>query len=112
MNKNYLINRRSFLKVAGTTTGGLMVGLNLTSAQATPKNLTFEPNAFLKINADNTITFVLTRLDMGQGLTTGLAMIACESNTEIGALLSFISVTNIRVTEYPCLSTKPFCQLL
>lgn len=82
MNKNYLINRRSFLKVAGTTTGGLMVGLNLTSAQATPKNLTFEPNAFLKINADNTITFVLTRLDMGQGLTTGLAMIACD---ELGA---------------------------
>lgn len=82
MNKNHLMDRRSFLKITGTTTGGLMVGLNLTSAQATPKTLTFEPNAFLKINADNTITFVLTRLDMGQGLTTGLAMIACD---ELGA---------------------------
>ncbi|MGC8073695.1 molybdopterin cofactor-binding domain-containing protein, partial [Salmonella enterica] len=36
------------------------------------------PNAFVKIAADNTVTVMIKHLDMGQGVTTGLATIVAE----------------------------------
>jgi len=73
-------SRRSFLKAAGATTGALMVathiGPNKTFA-ATPNDPP-APNAFVKVAADNTVTVMVKHLDMGQGITTGLATIVAE----------------------------------
>jgi len=37
--------------------------------------VTFEPNAFLRIGADNSVTVFAKHLEMGQGTYTGLATI-------------------------------------
>lgn len=41
-------------------------------------NVTFEPNAFLHIGADNSVTVIAKHLEMGQGSYTGLATIVAE----------------------------------
>ena len=38
----------------------------------------FEPNAFLRIGADNSVTVISKHLEMGQGTYTGLATILAE----------------------------------
>lgn len=40
--------------------------------------VTFEPNAFLRIGADNSVTVISKHLEMGQGTYTGLATILAE----------------------------------
>ena len=73
------VSRRDFLK-AGV---GLTLGLHLPAsaapagrpAAATPA---FEPNAFVRIGADNTVTVIAKHLEMGQGSHTGLATIVAE----------------------------------
>ncbi|MGM9485355.1 molybdopterin cofactor-binding domain-containing protein [Roseateles sp. NT4] len=74
------LSRRSFV----TTTFGGAVGLALlpgvASAQA-PKpgsKPTEQPLAFVSIARDGTTTILCNRMDMGQGIETGLAMICAE----------------------------------
>ncbi len=74
------VSRRSFV----TTTLGGAVGLALlpgvASAQA-PKpgtKPTEQPLAFVSIARDGTTTILCNRMDMGQGIETGLAMICAE----------------------------------
>ena len=50
----------------------------------------FEPNAFLRIGADNTVTVLSKHLEMGQGTYTGLATIVAE---ELDAAWSQVVVT-------------------
>ena len=38
----------------------------------------FEPNAFVRIGRDNTVTVVAKHLEMGQGVYTGLATIVAD----------------------------------
>ncbi len=73
-------SRRSFLKAAGATTGALMVATHIGSnkAFAATPNDPPAPNAFVKVAADNTVTVMVKHLDMGQGITTGLATIVAE----------------------------------
>lgn len=74
------LNRRAFLKV--TAGGGALLisgyipGLReqLTSEAAG----TFEPNIWLKIGSDDTVTIVLTQLEMGQGVMTSMPMLVAE----------------------------------
>ena len=82
-----LINasRRDFL--AGGT--GLVLGLYLPTAAAqaggparagaaAPAGPAFEPNAFVRIGSDNTVTVIAKHLEMGQGVYTGLATIVAD----------------------------------
>jgi len=77
------INRRNFIKVASLAGGGLsfniMLPFNLDGAT---KISVFEPNLLVSIAADNTVTFNLTKQEMGQGVTTGMPMIFAD---ELGA---------------------------
>ncbi len=57
--------------VATAASAGAVTG-SATSAQA------FEPNAFLRVGADNTVTVISKHLEMGQGTYTGLATIVAE----------------------------------
>ena len=74
------LNRRSFLKVSATG-GALMIGAylpgfgSLSTAEAAG---TFEPNVWLKIGADDSVTIMLSQLEMGQGVMTSMPMLVAE----------------------------------
>ncbi len=77
--------RRTFLKVSaasGFALGAfpLVAGAQATGAAAAPAGLKpFEqPSAFVRIDADGTVTVTINRLDFGQGVQTGLPMILAE----------------------------------
>ncbi len=85
------MNRRDFLKVSLTAGGGLLICLNL-PAKLTEVGETapyFQPNPFLRINPDRTITVWVARSELGQGVRTSLPMIVAE---ELGANWSDIRV--------------------
>jgi isoquinoline 1-oxidoreductase beta subunit len=68
-------SRRDFLKASG----GLLLAISLPDAvaQARP-GPTFQPNAFVRIGADNTVTVIVKHLEMGQGTYTGLPTLVAE----------------------------------
>ncbi len=91
MNDSRIVNlsrsRRAFLKASGAAGAGLVLGVHLPAlaqsggpgksggaATAAP----FEPNAFVRIGRDNTVTVVAKHVEMGQGSHTGLATIVAE----------------------------------
>jgi isoquinoline 1-oxidoreductase beta subunit len=76
-------SRRDFLKASGA----LLLGLHLPEAlaQSGPGKTVgasaakaFEPNAFVRIGADNTVTVIVKHLEMGQGTYTGLPTLVAE----------------------------------
>lgn len=71
------LNRREFIKNSTLLTSAFVLGFNLPTkskaATTTQKINILEPNAFIKIDADNTITFILGQVEMGQGIYTGMA---------------------------------------
>lgn len=75
------IDRRNFL-IAGAVVGtGLVVGIHFADrrfGKAEAIGATFQPNAFLRIAPDDTITVIVGKAEMGQGVYTGLAMVAAE----------------------------------
>ena len=78
-----LTNRRDFLKAVGFAGAGLTIGIALPAsvtakAGAAETNGTFVPNAFVRINPDNSIVVVMKHLEMGQGAYTGLATLVAE----------------------------------
>jgi isoquinoline 1-oxidoreductase beta subunit len=95
MTETYL-NRRDFLKILGTTGASLVIGIYLggcdqvettETTAGTPEvtqpliNLpagTIEPNIYLKIDNDDTISVTAFRSEMGQGIRTAIAMILAE----------------------------------
>ena len=81
-------SRREFLKAIGIAGAGLTVGVSLSplgaaaEAGANPSkgrtHASFIPNAFIRINKDNSINVVIKHLEMGQGTYTGLATLVAE----------------------------------
>lgn len=92
------LTRRTFLKVSFTAGGGLLIGSYLegcTMPQPSPTTAPtqaptpvptstvvpeppFEPNLFVRIDADGSVTLTIHRSEMGQGVRTALAMILAE----------------------------------
>lgn len=74
--------RRSFLKLAGI--GGLALGAFPSLARAQPTSEpggikpTQQPSAFVHIDPDGVVTVTVNRLEFGQGVQTGLAMVLAE----------------------------------
>lgn len=78
-------SRRQFLiisAIAGGVAGtGLLIGWNAFGRQNKNGNGTpasFAPNAWVRIDADNTVTIWVARSEMGQGVLTALAMLIAE----------------------------------
>lgn len=88
-------SRRGFLKTATATAGGLVIAVYLpacskpeNAANAGPvKQVT--ANAWLKIGTDSSITILVDRSEMGQGVYTSLPTLICE---ELGVAPSSIKV--------------------
>ena len=83
MSQSIALSRRCFLK-AGTGLGGsLIIGLHVPdigrpSSAATPSSATFQPNAFIRVGTDDTVTVIIHKAEMGQGIYTSLAMLVAE----------------------------------
>jgi len=80
------LSRRRFLQGgAGLTLGFCLPGIAAAAAAGPGKAgeglaapVSFEPNAFLRIGADNSVTVISKHLEMGQGTYTGLATMLAE----------------------------------
>jgi isoquinoline 1-oxidoreductase beta subunit len=76
-------SRRSFLKTGAWMGGGLILGFSLplrrsfgaASAQSTSP---FAPNAFIRVGADDMVTIIVNKSEMGQGVYTSLPMLIAE----------------------------------
>ncbi|HEY3489145.1 MAG TPA: xanthine dehydrogenase family protein molybdopterin-binding subunit [Candidatus Deferrimicrobiaceae bacterium] len=76
------LSRRDLLKTGLALGGGLVLGFRLPfpgaseGAKALPA--LFAPNAFLRIGADDVVTIVVNKSEMGQGVYTSLPMLVAE----------------------------------
>lgn len=80
------VTRRTFLKDTACATAGLSLAFYLQeSASAQTVGTTpFEPNAYIRISPDNTVTLWVTRSEMGQGVRTNLpAALADELEVDL-----------------------------
>lgn len=83
------VSRRSFLKATGLAGGGLMLAIGLPTAgerggrlahaqQAAATPPSYPPAAFIRIGADDSVTVLINKLEMGQGVFTSMAMLVAE----------------------------------
>jgi isoquinoline 1-oxidoreductase beta subunit len=73
------LNRRLFLIRGAQAGAGLTLGISLSGQLlAASEKSSFEPNAFVTIQPDNTVLITIKHLEMGQGTYTGLATIVAE----------------------------------
>ncbi|MBI5100070.1 MAG: xanthine dehydrogenase family protein molybdopterin-binding subunit [Nitrospirae bacterium] len=79
---NWIINisRRDFLKTGALIGGGLMLGVfpRYDEASGEAAATTFAPNAFIRIGTDDTVTIIVNKSEMGQGVYTSLPMVVAE----------------------------------
>jgi isoquinoline 1-oxidoreductase beta subunit len=77
------VDRRTFLRVSAVAGGGLIVGGYLSSLEDSDATTAvaagiFEPNVWLRIAPDDTVTIMLSQLEMGQGVMTSMPMLVAE----------------------------------
>lgn len=75
------LSRRGFLRAAGGSGAALVVGVHLPGCASTARlgpRGELIPNAWIRVAPDDTVTFVLDRVEMGQGVMTSHAMIVAE----------------------------------
>lgn len=73
--------RRDFLKISAVAGGGLVIALSLPGCgrkQSLGSEAGGMPNAWLRIGGDNTITVLVDKSEMGQGVYTALPMLLAE----------------------------------
>src|SRR5213592_120254 len=74
------LTRRTFLKVSAAggalLVGGYVPGLRETSTAEAAGVL--EPNVWVKVSADDSVTIMLSQLEMGQGVMTSMPMLLAE----------------------------------
>jgi len=77
------LSRRDFLKATGMAGGGLMLGIALPpggrrAIAEDARKFVYPPSAFIRIAPDDTVTFVINKLEFGQGVMTSLSMLIAE----------------------------------
>ena len=75
------MSRRAFLRTGAVLGGGLILGVHLplgTARGLEPPRETFSPNAFIRIGSDDSVTVIVNKSEMGQGVYTALPMIVAE----------------------------------
>lgn len=82
MSSKEALSRRGFLKIATIAGTGLVIGCYLPGKKAESKGseggAVFQPNVFVKVEQDGTVTLTVSKSDMGQGVRTSLAMILAD----------------------------------
>ena len=75
------LSRRTFVKIGVVAGAGLTLSVSykvISGPGAPPADATFAPNAFLRIDTDGSITVVVSRSEMGQGVATALPQLVAE----------------------------------
>src|SRR4051812_47184301 len=93
---NKPVNRRFFLGIVASAGAGFAVGCGPAAVVEPPKvatknddkpveppkeeisKTTFAPDAWIRVAPDSTVTVVIDKAEMGQGVETALAMLAAE----------------------------------
>src|SRR5882672_5617864 len=81
MTNSFRKSRRDFLKVSATVGGGFTLELTVPTpvfAQAAAKTKGPELTAWIVISTDDSVLIRVARSEMGQGSSTGLAMLVAE----------------------------------
>ncbi len=83
MNKPFSLNRRTLLQGLGSLTLSFAVPLDFAVAQAPkklPGDLSTSPmlSAWLRINADGTVTLMIGKVELGQGILTAVSQICAD----------------------------------
>ena len=77
-----IINRRDFIKTIGVASGGLIIGLNISSCSV-KKHYAYEsnaiiPNIWISLHNNGNTYLVVHRSEMGQGIRTSLAAVLAD----------------------------------
>ena len=76
------MSRRGFIKAGAAATSGLILGFFVPAAnrlaRAADAAAPSAPNAFLRIAPDNTVTVMVNRIEIGQGVHTAFPMLIAE----------------------------------
>jgi isoquinoline 1-oxidoreductase beta subunit len=83
MNTILNLSRRRFLWSTALSGGGLILGVCGPGARTRTRGgearvAGFKPNAFVRIGSDDSVTVVINKAEMGQGIHTALAMLVAE----------------------------------
>lgn len=93
------MNRRKFIESGAILGGGLLLSFKIPMANKLVNlaaDTGFAPNAYLSIATDNTITVILSHVEMGQGIWTTLPMLIAD---ELDADISKIKVKHSGVDK-------------
>ena len=91
------VNRRDFLKATSAAAAGLVIGFSLPSKLLAADNQHGAMlNAFVRISPDDSVTVIINKSEMGQGIDTSLPMILAE---ELDADWSKIGFENAPVAQ-------------
>lgn len=107
METNSQLNRRNFIVNTSMALTGLVVAFNIPSpiqrvlAAEAGVAAAPVPNAFIRIAPDNTITIVINRLEMGQGVNTSIAQLIAEELECDWKLISSVSSDSDKVYNDP-----------
>lgn len=75
-------SRRTFIKVAGVAGVGLTLGISYKVFSGGPgdpyTDAAFAPNAYLRIDEDGSVTIMVAKSEMGQGVSTALPQLIAE----------------------------------
>ena len=81
MSKTPVMTRRHFIKTSALLGGGLVLACHLPfsrrDAEAAAEEA-FAPNAYLRIGQDDSVTVIVNKSEMGQGIYTSLPMLVAE----------------------------------
>jgi isoquinoline 1-oxidoreductase beta subunit len=88
--------RRDLLVQAGAAGGGFLLGLSLPGRAASGAGARFVPNAWIRIGADDSVTLMLSQVEIGQGIATTLPAVLAD---ELGADWNRVAVENAPVDE-------------
>ena len=75
------MSRRQFIKTSALAGGGLLLACHLPFGSrdaAAAAGAVFAPNAFLRVGADESVTIIVNKSEMGQGVYTSLPMLVAE----------------------------------
>ena len=76
------LSRRDFLRASGFACGALLLGYYVSNpifcSEALAEEPSHDPDAFLRIGADETITMIVNKSEMGQGIFTSIPMLIAE----------------------------------
>ena len=97
------LSRRHFIQLASVSGGGLILGLSLkgcsdhsNTSRLRDSPTTFRPHAFLRLDGNDRVTVMISKAEMGQGVTTALAMIIAG---ELGVRWDQVDMERVELDE-------------